>query len=342
MGQLEYFEFHAEPTPTIKALQKVTNQIIVTNSRAQAELVRCLGEYFRWRLPRLLDKYESQKTIDPPINVRRVYEFGKPIEEQQQKIFIHTYLHWFLRIPLASIKNSAECDAIVKDLIEGLEYESMVEDLQSIVSQLQTLQDANENIDVAPFLFQATLTEDNLQSLRTTPGVPKPAVEALSYGYFQSPYHNLMVDDMPSPAEMLIERLRSVSTWGAECRRPFHANFACLVQGSGSGKSRLAKECSAHFYVVYLCLRPASSSEIPPRSAMATPFLNIALEEAATKKSHLDLIDRFFAAIFYVIATEVEWEAHRTDGRVSPATFWEYTMGGQADSFSQKVERAFR
>eukprot|EP01033_Poteriospumella_lacustris_P007159 gene7159-5152_t len=343
MGQLEYFDFHAEPIPTIKALQKVTNQIIVTNARVQAELVHCLGEYFHWRLPGLLDKYGEPKIIDPPIYMRRPgYSFGNPITNHQSDAFINTYLHWFVRIPLASVKNTAECDAIVNELIEGLQDESMVEDLQNVVSHLKKLQDANENIDVAPFLFQATLTEANLQSLRTTPGVPKPAVEALSYGYFQSPYHNLMTDDGLSPAEMLMERLRSVSTWGAERRRPFHANFACLVQGSGSGKSRLAKECSAHFYVVYLCLRTASSSEIPARSAMATPFLNIALEEAATKKSHLDLIDRYFAAIFYVIATEVDWEAHRTDGRVSPATFWEYTTGGQADSFSQKVERAFR
>eukprot|EP01033_Poteriospumella_lacustris_P011927 gene11927-8512_t len=36
---------------------------------------------------------------------------------------------------------------------------------------------------------------------------------------------------------------------------------------------------------------------------------NIAREAASMKESHALLIDRFFAAIFYVIATEVDWEA---------------------------------
>eukprot|EP01033_Poteriospumella_lacustris_P013074 gene13074-9363_t len=308
MSQHEYYEFVAEPDPTINALHPVTKE---TRSLAQTEFASCLREFLCYRLPNLLHIYEAEKAIDQTIDVN---------------------------IPLAAIKNTSRCDHILNDLRAGLLNDvSAVQTLQNVVAQLQGLEDANENIDVAPYLFQEELTQADLQLLRKTPAAPQPAVDALSYGFFQSSYYNLMTDTVPSPAEMLIQRLRPVSTWGAECRDLFYANFACLVQGSGSGKSRTAKECSAHFYEVYLCLRPASSSGIPPRSALATPFLDIAL---ATKESRRNLIDRFFAAIFHVIATEVDWVPYRTDRRVSPSAFWEYTME-QADSFSEKVQQVF-
>eukprot|EP01033_Poteriospumella_lacustris_P011926 gene11926-8511_t len=340
MSQPTYFEFVAEPAPTIKALQQVTNESL---GQAQPEMDNCVREYFRWRLPELLRNYEVQKTIDPRINVKRGYKIGAPIEGMSQTFFISTYLRSFVRIPLTAIKDPVRCDPILNELIGCFDEQSMVDDLQNVVSQLQTLPDAYDHIDAAPYLFADFSTLASLQSLRTTPGPREPSAEALSYGYFQSSYHNLMAEGgLPSPAEMLIERLRAVSTWGVKLRSQFYANFACLVQGSGSGKSRLAKECSAHFYVVYLCLRPASSSGSPPRSALATLFLHIAEEAAVTQEAHRLLIDRFFAAIFYVIATQVDWEAHSTDGRVSPSTFWEYTMVEQAASFSQKVARTFR
>eukprot|EP01033_Poteriospumella_lacustris_P010008 gene10008-7154_t len=211
--------------------------------------------------------------------------------------------------------------------------------LEKCVATLQGLNDVDEEVDIAPYLFDS---DRNVQDIRA---LPRPSdgsgtsVKALDQGFFKSSCHNLLSDtNMPSPAQMLIKRLLGLVNLAHCIPSPikFYANFTSLVQGSGSGKSRMAKECSQRFYVVYLCLRPETSSGVPPRSLLATSLLRLA--ETVTSEYECNAcFNRFFAAIFYVIATQVDWEAFRTDGVVSPASFWEYTMVTHASAFAEEV-----
>eukprot|EP01033_Poteriospumella_lacustris_P014021 gene14021-10019_t len=211
--------------------------------------------------------------------------------------------------------------------------------LEKCVATLQGLNDVDEEVDIAPYLFDS---DRNVQDIRA---LPRPSdgsgtsVKALDQGFFKSSCHNLLSDtNMPSPAQMLIKRLLGLVNLAHCIPSPikFYANFTSLVQGSGSGKSRMAKECSQRFYVVYLCLRPETSSGVPPRSLLATSLLQL-VETVTSEYECNACFNRFFAAIFHVIATQVDWEAFRTDGVVSPASFWDYTMVTHASAFAEEV-----
>jgi hypothetical protein len=47
-----------------------------------------------------------------------------------------------------------------------------------------------------------------------------------------------------------------------------YAPYLTLCQSSGYGKTRLAMEMVAHYFVIYVCLREQTSSGIPPRSSV--------------------------------------------------------------------------
>eukprot|EP01033_Poteriospumella_lacustris_P010732 gene10732-7640_t len=157
--------------------------------------------------------------------------------------------------------------------------------------------------------------------------------------YFKSTYHNLLADTaLESPADLLIRRIRGIVDLDLDRRNQFYANYACMIQGPGSGKSRLVKECSKEFYVVHLCLRPEDSSGVPPRSELAPALL--ALAKTITKDNSNDKIDQFFAAMFHVIASKVAPALRAVEsGCVSPQALWKYIVEENSANFAADVQQ---
>eukprot|EP01033_Poteriospumella_lacustris_P003851 gene3851-2735_t len=169
---------------------------------------------------------------------------------------------------------------------------------------------------------------------------PSRALDDIYRAYFKSKYHNLLAGTtLASPADLLIRRIRDIFALGFEKNQKFYANFTSMIQGSGSGKSRLVKECSREFYVVYLCLRPEDSSGVPRRSSLASTLL--ALANTVTTDNGTSKIDQFFAAMFHVIASKVRtpWLPVDDHGRVSPQTFWRYLVEEDSDDFATTVQQ---
>ena len=54
----------------------------------------------------------------------------------------------------------------------------------------------------------------------------------------------------------------------------YYAPYTSLVQGSGTGKSRLFKEISRNVYIFYCCFRSLGSTGYPQRSSIASVLLD--------------------------------------------------------------------
>lgn len=89
----------------------------------------------------------------------------------------------------------------------------------------------------------------------------------------------------------------------------FYAPYVAVIQGSGSGKTALVLNSQAKgstdIFVLYLCLRPANSSGVPPRSSGADLF-----QQCKTK----DEFRRFYIAVFAAMKT---WLSGRANAGLS-------------------------
>ena len=73
--------------------------------------------------------------------------------------------------------------------------------------------------------------------------------------------------------------------------KSYYAPYVAVIQSSGYGKTRLALETYRSFFTIYMCLRPAGSSGVPPRSPIADRFLGLNVE--------IEFL-RFYLALFTV------------------------------------------
>ena len=70
--------------------------------------------------------------------------------------------------------------------------------------------------------------------------------------------------------------LNCLDNWSTKWKSTmYYAPYTSLVQGSGTGKSRLFKEISCDVYIFYCCFRSLRSTGYPPRSSIASVLLNI-------------------------------------------------------------------
>lgn len=332
MNEFQYYKFDVTKPAIIKLSRRIDE---LYKAQAQEELICCLRQFFCWKLPELMKRYPTSKNTNGVIHSSL---FAQLNNNAIVSVVIKDTLFHFVTIPLKDIQNQLSSDFIMDQLTPHLQDEEM-----SLLGQnlqtLQALDNVNNEMDVASYLFRYDLTAQDLRALRRPSDQSRMAARALEHGFFESRYHNLLADvGMPSPAQMMIQRLLGLVNLPTPLPSSFkfYANFTCLVQGSGSGKSRLAAQCSQRFYEVFLCLRPENSSGYPPRSLLATPLLQLA-ETITDENDGNARFERFFAAVFHVIAT-YDWDALRTtNGIVSPATFWEYTMVTHATSFAETV-----
>ncbi|PLW42988.1 hypothetical protein PCANC_10021 [Puccinia coronata f. sp. avenae] len=85
---------------------------------------------------------------------------------------------------------------------------------------------------------------------------------------------------------------------GSWCQSEHLAPYSLLVGPAMSGKTRALHELSNHVCVVYICLRPPTSSGHPPRSALAPTMLPPGMTTSALEKHY----NKFLTATFQVVA----------------------------------------
>jgi hypothetical protein len=122
----------------------------------------------------------------------------------------------------------------------------------------------------------------------------------------------------------------------------YYAPYLALIQGSGTGKTKLAFELSSDYVLIYLCCRRHGSSGYPPRSPLANLFLTL----------HFNIRDGLtgeerFAVFFFVLFDELEKEVIKESSSVD-LTGWSdqdklkpLTQIIMSRDFAIQVENAF-
>jgi hypothetical protein len=320
------------PSFRFDPLDPIPFKTVDPNDEGASDFESCLRQYFLLKYPALMYKYSRREQVDD------LTEIMSPVADcpvgPNKTTFLEAYaLPKFVMIPYDDIINESARGIIVE---ANRDWTFNVEKLLELQSEADPAQ------DISPFLAAMGVASmlPTLRRKQQPQTQPPGFLDEVYRAYFKSTYHNLLAGtNLQSPADLLIQRIRDIFALDIDDRDLFYANFSSVIQGSGSGKSRLVKECSREFYVVYLCLRPEGSSGVPPRSELTSQLL--ALAKSVTKDNCTSKIDQFFAAMFYVIASKVatELRAVDDDGRVSPQTFWKYIVEENSPDFASSVKQ---
>lgn len=246
------------------------------------------------------------------------------------------YLKYYIKVLYSQV------DQVLLNALQNSPKSAFLTKMTRKVSELMQKADIPQTEDVTHTVLGQAPVEEDIAQLKTSPATA-PVLQgtlpydkrALEAGFCSSSYHNLLATYQTSPAQMLLARIQANWKWSSnelgDASR-FYANFMAVIQGSGSGKSRLVNACAQQEYVIYLCLRPSDSTGFPPPSRIANTFLNLPIAPN-TRAENQEQFSKFFAAVFRAVAAV----AKKQLSPMSPPDFWNCTADVRGNLLANEI-----
>eukprot|EP01033_Poteriospumella_lacustris_P012948 gene12950-9259_t len=273
------------------------------------------------------------------------FRFGRSLDVDSmcRWSLVYTFLDRFVRIPFAVLWDTAFIDTLLHDVQHQVTPRIVQKCMPHNVAILRQTRNVLDETDVITFVFADRVldpaTVSSKVSIPKNNQTPPNMYHTWETGFHVSAYHNLLARCQTSSVQMLLRRIEQNRTQSAKEWSPkYHRNVLTVIQGTGTGKTRLVQECAQSQYVVYVCLRPTKAERgFPLRSPIADTFLDLPL--TPHRWQNVDVFNRFFAALCRAI-TNV---ARRVPSVVvhDPSQFWKYTARENHLLFCADIEAAY-
>lgn len=315
----------------------------------QAQFCEALKTFFESTFDLLMSDAFKRRPEPLPFAVQMsdlpFFCFEKPpLDPDSRWSLVTLFIGKFVQIPYSSLLEPAflsQLRAVVETAIAP-SYEAIMRRNVELLLQTKSIP---EPTDVVNYVFSSSVIEpatlSSLVSIVVPSQLPLYAEDALQEGFYRTDYHNLLATHQTSPVQMLLGRIKSNLAWSKEAmegtKKYYHSNFMAVIQGSGSGKSRIVKEVAQSHNVVYMCLRPSASKGFPPRSTITDMFLRLPLTNIDRHQNNAEF-SKFFAAMFRAISNVARKAPSVVNNR---SAFWNYTVRDYHADFCASIDAAY-
>jgi hypothetical protein len=178
---------------------------------------------------------------------------------------------------------------------------------------------------------------------------PFPSTNNVLAQGLKAKYQNVLSPGSISACSMLIAHivycLNAINTHFHNDIPIYYAPYSALIQGSGTGKTKMAFECNSSFILIYICCRISESTGFPMRSPLADIFLTLHMDNARRPDGLFgeERFAVFFRVLFEELVLEVSAKLQLIEltGTNDNGKLLFISHVAESREFAQKVQVAF-